>query len=457
MHEEQWNSEGYFWVDESEALPGFISYSAETGAQLRLTGVFGDPFQHWAQTSVTRLSVVQGSTKKHRGIFLLDVLERNRSIFMSGGMNEALLSSTRILTTETSHDVSSALFLRLGTSFRGLDEWLDVSGFQVTIDFAESFAVKAFYRRPDPLVFHGDDFDVEFKFTTRSPVLRRPQTELMIKQFAYLEIIPHQPKPFTELFACLVQTSDLISLAMGSPLSFAKLNGELAIPTVGNGWPSAEIWLKLGRNRKVEEVETNQFLFTLQEVKDEFQGMLKAWGNRLKVIEPTYNLYFAVSKSTGMHVEHRLFNLFQALESYHQRLEPTDKSAREEARKKRDAVLAAAPLEAKQWLKEKLAFCLEPTAAERIKDLVKRFEAEWIFPQPWEGVVQRIAKIRNYLTHYRNKPPDADLKLVALHNFGSMLQVLCEVLFLCELGFPKEKARAFLTSKRRLQSLTLQD
>jgi len=255
----------------------------------------------------------------------------------------------------------------------------------------------------------------------------------------------------------LREIADLLALGMGIPLLISSLEGRFAVPETGANSQWAEIIIG-GINESEQEIpHYSKMIFTFKEVQDRFAAMASTWLSIVKEVEPTYHLYSATIRSSSMYAEHRLFNLFQSLESLHRRTVSPNESEKKLILERRDKIIAQANENDHAWLKEKLAFCHEPSAAQRIQDLTRRFGAEWIFGKEWESVIQRIAKARNYLTHYGKKPPEGDLEPITLLNFSSMLQVLCEAIFLCKMGFSNKEAETLLQSKRRLQNITYQE
>lgn len=148
-----------------------------------------------------------------------------------------------------------------------------------------------------------------------------------------------------------------------------------------------------------------------------------------------------------------MFNFFQGLESYHRMRNELTNEERERVKSLKAKVLAACSDEEQQWLRERLSYLGEPSAAERIKNLILKFGAEWIFLPDWQDAVKRIKNLRNYFTHYSKEPPQGHMDVANIYNDGSRLQVLCEQILLVEIGFPSDEAAGLLQRKRRLQSL----
>jgi hypothetical protein len=196
-------------------------------------------------------------------------------------------------------------------------------------------------------------------------------------------------------------------------------------------------------------------LFTFHEVRNNFQEVLCSWLRVVGNIKPLYALYSATTRGQELYSEHRLFNFFQALESYHRARFDIDKETKRRARIMREKIAASCSKDEQDWVRDKLQHLGELSAAERIRALIERFDARWIFEPDWEVALKRIKDLRNYFTHYSRKPPPESLDAASIYNDGSRLQVLCELILLVEIGFQPKEGAALLQKNARLQRLTV--
>ena len=198
-----------------------------------------------------------------------------------------------------------------------------------------------------------------------------------------------------------------------------------------------------------------EMLFTFKDIQHRFNDVLSSWLKVTNEIKPLYTLYSATTRGERLYSEHRLFNFFQALESFHRmRFELNDEIALK-AEMIREKISASCSPDEKEWIKDKLQHLGQPSAAERIKMLIEQFDGKWIFEPDWEGAVKRIKGLRNYFTHFSKKPPTENLDSASIYNDGSRLQVLCEQILLVEIGFRPMEASALLQKNGRLQRLTV--
>ena len=106
------------------------------------------------------------------------------------------------------------------------------------------------------------------------------------------------------------------------------------------------------------------------------------------------------------------------------------------------------------WLKGKLRYSHEPSATERLKRLVEKYDAAWIFEDaPKE--IELAGDFRNFYTHYDprldSKLPELKERPRAMHNLALRFQVLCEVILLGEVGFPADQLKKRMRETQRLE------
>lgn len=195
-------------------------------------------------------------------------------------------------------------------------------------------------------------------------------------------------------------------------------------------------------------------LFTLSDIRENFNDVLEAWCIRREKLKPLYSLYFGTLRSATMYVEHRFLNMFQALESFDRRhfvpaVEATDKH-NQRIQRILDAVESKKD---REWLNGKLRYSHEPSATERLKRLVEKYDAPWLFEDASKDI-ELAGNFRNFYTHYDPRleaklPPSID-RLRAMHNLAARFQTFCEVILLREIGFPADRIKERMQNTKRL-------
>jgi hypothetical protein len=342
----------------------------------------------------------------------------------------------------------------LSVRYSNLDAWVATSGFSIDLGSADnSTTIK--YTRPDAIdIGTAEGLTITVEFSASGPSLTSPQNQVHLEQAAWVSVASADPRPYDELLRTSTVFSDLITLGVGQPVRPLEL--EAQAQAAGSSTATSNS-LKLVYNRSpiapaLPDTKPWDMLFTLPDVRSRAANVLRAWFEGQGKIKPLYDLYFGTVRSPSMYVEHRFLNMFQALESYDRRTYVQD-SEKEKAHKERlDRIMKAVDSSDRKWLKGKLKYSHEPTAADRIRRLVAEVRADWILN---DDDVALAADFRNFYTHFdpgieQRLPPQKD-RLRKLHNLAVRLQILCEITLLGAIGFSSHEVRERIDKTRRLE------
>jgi len=331
-----------------------------------------------------------------------------------------------------------------------------VSGFQVPSN-PEPGRWLIDYKTPEPTeVTLQSGTCIGIGFAVKGPNFKTPNTVLQIEQSARVNLTSEATGSFEQLHGEMLQFLDFVSIGVGQPVKALALTGSIETTAP----PSTEIRISFvkiylnGPNTSpnLQDVFFADMTFTLLFIRNRFSEMVAAWFNRNEAIGPLYQLYFGTVRSPFMYVEHRLFNMFQALESYDRRRnEPSiEEIQKHEDRTKR---ILASIVEGKDkaWLKNRLKRN-ETQASDRINRLVQEFAADWLLTKE---DVEQATLLRNHYTHYdinreKDLPPIEDRPKI-MHNLALRLQLLVETIFLSATGFSNDEVRERLQALKRLE------
>jgi hypothetical protein len=130
----------------------------------------------------------------------------------------------------------------------------------------------------------------------------------------------------------------------------------------------------------------------------------------------------------------------QAVEAFHRRTTRSSKWPKEEYKAKIDAILAACPEAERQWLKSKLAHGNEISLADRLNQLIDRFDYVFGDEKSRYNIVRGTVNTRNYHAHYDRHGQAKALTGGALVALTYRLRVLFTLSLLVHLGFSEKEA-----------------
>ncbi len=440
---------GHFWLDDSEnSVAGELTYSPNTGTTVYLFGALKEIY--WEREAPVRYPVVRGHTETLGFVNLLEAAVVSQQFGTRPTASE--LHSNLVLHSSSATDFSRAPILRLTAEIDCLHEWIDVSGF--TFSWSPDMKdIQMGFRTPNALEFKIGQDEVAFDFGRTGPTMRATQKEATICQSTYVSLRFANGKSLEEAIDQLLAIKELVALGVGKPLSWESVNAKFGVvSTEANGeWATV-----LGRPIGVSPDKAPhplEMLFTFNDLRPRFGQALEAWLGIRREVRPLYTLYTATARGQRLYSEHRLFNFFQALESYHRVRNNVETDAKQKVKALKERMISTCTEEEREWLRDRLQHLGDLTAAERIRALIEQFGAQWIFDPDWIGAVRRITKLRNYFTHYSNEPAPDALDPANIYNDGSRLQVLCEQILMVEIGFGLGEAAEVLQRHRRLESL----
>jgi hypothetical protein len=283
---------------------------------------------------------------------------------------------------------------------------------------------------------------------------------MKIVQRAWLSVTATEARGYEYLEQLVTRLSDLVALAIGQPVRPLEFSGTLDV-RAGKDGSIEQRSVEIIHNREpiapeLPDLSSNAMLFTASSISARFGETVRAWFQKYDAVGPLYQLYFGTVRSPWMYVEHRFINMFQALESHHRRtcVQPVERLDQHEARVQRILGLVTEKKDRK-WLENRLRHSHEPTAADRIRELVRLVDAAWLLD---DDAIRLAGDFRNFVTHYDPKvenrlPPKADRSRL-MHDLGVRLRVLCEMLLLYELGFSNEWIQQRMLETRRVSRWT---
>jgi hypothetical protein len=443
---------GHFWLEDPDsAVAGELRYSPEGGATVYLYGVLEPiPLDH--QDTPARYAIVRGHTDELGWVWLREAIVTRQYFGTCPSASE--LHSNLVIHSSSANDFSRAPILKLRAEIDCLHEWLGVSGFSFTSspDFR---TLQMEFRAPIALEFEARGDRVAFAFERTGPSMKVIQKEMTVAQTTYVSITFAEPAALENSVEKLLALKDFIALAVGRTLSWRSVEAKFAVISTEAAGNWANILDRPVGTGCREIIHPLEMLFTFHDVQDRFAKALSAWLTIGNEVRPFYLLYSATTRGQKLYSEHRLFNFFQALESYHRTRNEIDEETKQKVISLKEKMLSACSQDERDWVRDKLQHLGQLTAVERVKALVEQFQAQWIFEPDWEKAVRRIKDLRNYFTHYSKKPPTENLDSASIYNDGSRLQVLCEQILLVEIGFTPNEAAALLQRNRRLQRLTV--
>lgn len=460
---------GAWWLPEepTRRLQGSIDYGDDDDASVSLVGDFERPISLTEEGPIAirtaagnRYPVVLGELADGAQITLSNSIVMDHSAGLFGRQASLRLSPEVVI--RGAHFCTQADFAVSEMFFRtaDLDTWVQSSGLTLTMypnAPTPSFSVK--YEMPEATSFPlSEGLRGEVCFRVRGPQLSANTTEANLRQQAWLRLESVTPLAYDIALEWVRRVLEFVSLGVGRAQGL-ELGSVRGTSTTLEVVDSRRWWVPSFD----KPVEPHDVLFSFPEIRECLSDNVRQWLAPDPAISPLLALYFGTLRSERMYVEHRLFNFYQALESYHRRtyILPEEKATKHVARLGRilgmfDNDQSAQAKMDKDWLTDALRHSNQPAAAERLRLICKSLDADWVFDDAIE-TIELAARLRNYYTHYDARleeklPPEADRPRL-LNNLAVRLQVLCELILLRKAGFEPSTMKDRYAKSGRLRRL----
>lgn len=433
---------GFWWPadDPSHQLPGTLTVD-KGKATLDLIGDFGrqlisssprEKAYSWDAEPKPRLL---GTSVDGKDITVEGAWETNSSVHFPG-LPTTIHCARAVLVGGHFASDEETRFDEIAISASDLNTWSSVSGFKTSIETEDIneqghqgfVGAEARYVAPEEVSIPlGRGEEIALGFTFRGEGLPRPRDRVELRQEAAVHWRFPRPVDLPSVFKKVSQIRDFLSLAVGRPVSITSVVGFKPMEdeeSAESRRPVELLW-QIPHNPEPPKKarEPWEMLFTLAEIPDASK-VLRRWMARQDRLEPVFNLYFGTLYHPDLYLEVRFLSLAQALETY-------DFRRRRKPGKK--------------------------TLAERTHDVLAqcRTVTRRIVGPDRDRFVDDFKYTRNYYTHYNPRLKAKAASGAALLLLTLQLQVVLELSFLRQLGFPCKSIEEVLERARRFEQIEL--
>lgn len=442
---------GYWWLPNSEEnkLPGTLTYSQEDGAVLEMVGVF----ESKKLEPIQPLPIILGVTQQGKLITLYKCVISSWTYPLVGlGVGGGKYLAHFVFEGVHFEAEEKIRFNKLCGSYTDLDAWIDIYGFEIKEDTADSkFISNIRYEEPKSQFLDvGDTFEVGIGFSHRGPSRSIIQTDVTISQSAYLFVKSKNGDiQFDDLFKQLNIFTYLLQFAIQRtpyPLSvfgFSKENSqELGEDKIN--YPKVNIfYTPIEPIVSLKQKLPQEFLYTF---KDLSVDQISAWFTSFDKYETIIHLYRSLFYNNRLFIDTKFLNIAQSLESLHSILFggqylPHDKFVEQKKR-----ALNTVPAELTEWVEDALSNANYKRFRQKIFELLdNKKETAGRFVDDMELFAKRVTNTRNEFVHHNKQ--ELTFQKEELPSVIRVLTMLLELYLLEIIGFSDEKVKELLNPK----------
>lgn len=446
---------GYFHLPEKSdnEVFGTLSFDQHVGVVLELAGSLTGKMNQ----GVFRPEIILGNTLDGKKITLYKCFENNRHLSSPGFISSKYSAMYLFLGAHFS-DLSNMKFSEVYFQFNNLDEWLDISGFNIDDStYQTDKKLKIYFKHPEKIYFKlNEEIDFGFSFTHSDFNIDAFQKKVHLEQYSNLFF------QFKSNYADLNKILDFSNafqnfLALATyeityPCSILLINPNNYLQFDENIYYE-EIKLYFKRSKIYDESRIKdkyQMLFHFQQIKTDFQKMFIQWLNIRKDLEPSINLLFDYFYKSRTFTTNHFLNIIYAIETYHRRRYKNYLIEPDIHKNRLDNIYKNVPEEHLTWLKEKLIFSHEPSLKERLEEIIDTVKCEVLLKVigDKDEFIRDAKNSRNYYVHFSPSLKKKALTGGKLYHLSEKLKYLLIYCLLKDIGISESNITETFSKNR---------
>lgn len=455
---EEFEYEGMWWfpADPKKQISGTLKFNPNKGAILDLIGSFKDVQDI---KNLSEPEIILGISSNGKNITLYRCFETKSSLSVPGLLTSSFYIDI-VFVGAHFKKVEDIKFRSLSIHYSHLDEWANISGFN--IQFTDGIRIA--YKPPKSIqATINDSLKIFIEIHVNYPTISIVQKEARIKQETFIKMKPTEEKNFEECLNIMYHIQNFLSLGVMEPIHPLIIQGEIEANKIHiekkEYNPAVDIFYSLSYPPNTSKTLIPfEMLFTFKDIHEQFETYLKNWFEKMELLKPVFNLYFGTLYNSHMYVEQHFLSLTEALEIFHRR------TSRDGGKYLSDndykdvyqAIIKAIPrdvdIDHKQSLENKLKYGHEFPLRRRLKELFEKYdEILKKFVIDKNVFINTVKDSRNYLIHYDSDLKDKAVTGKELYRLTIKLKILLEICLLAEIGFSIEDIYRAISNNRKYQ------
>lgn len=458
---------GHWWLPDNPQvqISGRLKFDPVNGGALELIG----SFKGFQLNTVLDSKIILGFAEG-KAITLYQCYDTGSKMNMSAGGPLSVTSSFIINVVFVGHHFEKAediVFKSLSVNYSHLAAWTGITGFKFAVrpnqeNHLDQYDVS--YKFPEKVAAKVKDAIISFDYNFHDGGDRIE--EFRLKQTTFVKVEPPQALHFDDyLNNFYYHIQNFISLGVGKAVYPVAVRGKnenckLQLKDEKVVYNDIDIFYQIRNSDEIDKkIHAFDMFFVFGDIKDGFEAYLNNWFNKAEMLQPVYDLYFAILYSPRMYLQHKFLSLTQALETYHRRIHGGKYVADNEYKPIYESLINAIPekldSDFKTSLKTRLKYDNEFSMRKRLKEILTKCNDILSPLIPDKKIfIDDVVNTRNFLTHYDKSLEGKEKNGKELYDLTEMMHFILDICFLEEIGIPGEKTKNLISRNKRYQYLT---
>lgn len=447
---------GRWWLPEKpeNQIEGTLHIQDGVEIDLRLSGVFNNPIEevseggsHEFGNRVRKIERIEGVIESGDFVVLERCYEAQVKFGFPHGFDESTVRASFAYIGPRANQIGESKFSKAIFSIDGLDEWLNITGIELSYEKGEWEKGKSYrgaikYEILDAIPYEINDFiKLSFNFgltLNPTPILNKGAKKAEVEQNTNIEIEFKDEIEIGEILKLIQKILNFFSFSVAKEVFLKSFRVEVKEEETNNIIDA--YFRSRSPKDKFPELRFYEMPFSFQTISDEFPQLLNNWLINSDTLAPTFNLYFSVLRHNPT-LETRFLLLAHAIESFHRR-ECTETFFSEEdfanlSERLRKSVIDNAAFT--EWVENRLRYGNELSLRNRLRQLLEPFEDLFGTSSQRRTFISKFVNTRNYLTHYDKRLEEAACRGLDLLTLSNNVEALIQLHFLKMIEFPKDK------------------
>jgi ApeA N-terminal domain 1/Apea-like HEPN len=400
LHTEEFEYKGRWWLPDvpDTEIRGTLRLIPKEEAVLDLEGIFKDLDSKYI---TKEQDIILGITADDDYVTLVKCEPHG----LSGdaqGLKASSYYANKVFKGVHFQKTQDIKFTSVYVKYSYLNEWVNITGFDMQPLPGEEIVIK--YKTPEPIIVNiNDDYKISLIVRAGHFTNYIGEREVSIKEKTYIMIETMKEKSFAEFKKIIRHVQNFLSLGVTEPVYPLTIDGLSQNGKIVNIYD-----LEININKTTHDLLTSDMLFTLKNIEDRFEELLRNWIRKADLLDSVYILYFSTLYNPHLYLEVQFLNLVHAIESYHN----ASTQAKYNKRKKKTVL--------KKRLIEVFENCFDVISS---------------FIKDKEIFINKVVNTRHYLIHRNPKQKHMAAKEDELDDLTQKLKILIEICLLNELGF----------------------
>ena len=458
--EKEYKKAGYFWLPENSdnKIPGTLTITDGGEIELEVVGTFDESIETAFDSNVHLIRII-GNVEDDGYVTLERCFYTSKSIAF-GGISRSYLHVSQVLCGVAYDKDEEVTFNTLSFSIECMDEWIGISGIEVTTEFTpyiEHISATIKYTPPASISYllnNGMQLEICFAYTLPS---FSNVTEAKITQRTYFKLISDELCSLHDFTSIAYKITNLLCFAVDSTVSIKGLTATSneIMQDVGNGKnyaiPIKVYYPSNPFTEKKPKVHSRNMIFTFGIIKENAGDVFNKWIDSYDSLAPALGLYFSTKMDVHKYLDGKFLALAQGLETYHRRISHETLMDDSEFQTLVQTLMQHCPKDKKEWLDGRLKYGNEINFGKRIKKMIEPFKEHIGNNCTREKIIRKIVSTRNYLTHYNEDLKEETARGKDLWILCKKIETIFQLHFLNEIGFTQSEISQVIENNNLLK------